>query len=476
MLFEEGGKLTGSNDVLVLEWDTLWSTSGSGGVHDTAEVFWRWWNWLDWGVGSKLDQLINGDNADIWVGFVHELDVLWVNIVLGVVDDKLDLLRLLEWVDDVWKKVWVEEDSLCAGSDERVLQSLLPKSVVCGDNGHCLGRRAVRHAKPVGTGCGKDVDAVVLDKAEVTKTRADGQNHLLVVGEGAVGVAGKLKVSPDLVDLSFLAINDLLNLLGLLVRLDELARAESLCVAILGGSIHHNIVGGLDLSGWLGNESVKEIWVATWNSLACSSLDASDLLRERSFLVDAWLDGGLLELWLLVVVRQLVRDVRHDGGVVRLCALLKVRVVRLGSGKYGLWPNGNSFKLIEQLAQRVFAVIEFAGSWWMRVGYGVYGVVGSRKRRGGGWQYIVVALTLPAAVCLGGADPLNRVVLHPCWAPGWLDRHSLAQDSQMAGDEAGQKTGSQRVFYSLAPAGDGYCGESVPTEYSTDSWASERSI
>lgn len=95
----------------------------------------------------------------------------------------------------------------------------------------------------------------------------------------------------------------------------------------------------------------------------------------------------------------------------------------------------------------------------------VYGVVGSRKRRGGTWQYIVVALTLPAAVCLGGADPLNRVVLHPCWGPGCLDSHALAQDSQMAGDEAGRNVGSQRADDSLAPAGDGYCGEAVPTEY-----------
>lgn len=341
-----GSKLTGSNDVLVLQRNTLRSTSGSGCVHDAAEVFWRWWNWLDWRVGTKLDQLINGDNADIWVSLVQELDVLWVNIVLGVVDNKLDLLRLLEWVDDVWKKVWVEEDSLCAGCDERVLQSLLAKSVVCGDNWHGLGRSAVGHAEPVGTGGGEDVDAVVLDEAEVAETRADSQNHLLVVGKGAVAVAGKLKVSPDLVDLSLLAINDLLDLLGLLVRLDELARAESLCVAILGGGVHDDIEGGLNLSRWLRDKTVEEIWVATWNGLACSGLDARDLLGERSLLVDAWLDSGLLELWFLVVVRQLIRDVRHDGGVVRLCALSKVRVVRLGSGKFAWWPNGSSCKLL----------------------------------------------------------------------------------------------------------------------------------
>ena len=60
----------------------------------------------------------------------------------------------------------------------------------------------------------------------------------------------------------------------------------------------------------------RSVWVAARKGLALNRRGALDLLGEWSWLDDAWLDGGLLQLGVVVDIRELGNDVRHVEGCV----------------------------------------------------------------------------------------------------------------------------------------------------------------
>ena len=85
-------------------------------------------------------------------------------------------------------------------------------------------------------GSSKQVQPIALDHAQLAQPRGQLLNQLLVLGKAQVGVLAQLKIGPFLVHLLSLAIDDLLHLLGLLVRPNDLARAHGFRVAELAGA------------------------------------------------------------------------------------------------------------------------------------------------------------------------------------------------------------------------------------------------
>jgi hypothetical protein len=132
----------------------------------------------------------------------------------------------------------------------------------------------------VGAGGSEDVYAVVLDHTELPQAGANVDDHLLVLDEGAVGVSAQLKVCPDLVLLGLDAIDHPLDALGLLVGLEQLARADGLCVAILAGCYLDNIEECGNIGEWAGDEAVLEVRVTARKGLALNGSCAIDFLAE----------------------------------------------------------------------------------------------------------------------------------------------------------------------------------------------------
>lgn len=265
--------LTSSNNVLVLEEDTLWSSSGAGSVHDAAKVVGLGRNRLDHVLLTLLDELIEAKNGQMRVSVLELVNVLLLDFHVAVVNDVLNVLGLLEGADELGEKMRVEEDELGVGLLERVHEALLTKCVVGGDDGHglgrrglgimledermqCVGRLTISRGEPPRTGGSKDMDAIALVHAESTVTRGNLQAELLILDEADVGVGAELRVLPGLVDSGLLAVHNLLDLLDLIVNLDQVAVTQSLCVSELLGAGAQNVVDGLDVGRGSADETV----------------------------------------------------------------------------------------------------------------------------------------------------------------------------------------------------------------------------
>lgn len=138
----DGIRLTGCNNVLVLEKDTLGGASTTRGVHDAAQVVRLWHNGVDWVVPAGLDEIIKARDCEMVVGVLELINVGLLDVGLTVVDDMLNVLGFLQRVDEFGEKMRVKEDGLGVCLLERVLETLLSERVVGGNDWHRLGSSA----------------------------------------------------------------------------------------------------------------------------------------------------------------------------------------------------------------------------------------------------------------------------------------------------------------------------------------------
>lgn len=131
-------RLTSCNDVLVLEENTLGGTSTARRVHDTEQILGGWGNSVDGILLSLLDKVVKACDGQMGVGVLELLDVLFLDLVLAVVDDvlNLDVFTFLERLDELGKKMRVKEDGLGVSLLKRMLETFLSKGVVSSNNGH----------------------------------------------------------------------------------------------------------------------------------------------------------------------------------------------------------------------------------------------------------------------------------------------------------------------------------------------------
>lgn len=106
-------------------------------------------------------------------------------------------------------------------------------------------------------------------------------DELQVLRVGEKLERGELKVLPLLVDLANLAIDVLLDLLGLLVELDELALADGLVVGVNTSAAADDIVDGVDAIMRRVDEAVLGSRMATRDGLAGDLFVTRRLDRER---------------------------------------------------------------------------------------------------------------------------------------------------------------------------------------------------
>lgn len=130
-------------------------------------------------------------------------------------------------------------------------------------------------------GGSENVQLVVRGQAETTQTRADLENALLVLLVGEEAVFGELKELPLFVDLANLAINVLLDLFNLVVRLDELAETDGIVVGVETGGALDNVEDGVNIVGRASEQTVLCARMATRNGLAGFLFVASGLNRVR---------------------------------------------------------------------------------------------------------------------------------------------------------------------------------------------------
>lgn len=143
---------------------------------------------------------------------------------------------------------------------------------------------------------------VLGSEAELAQTRAELQDpfQILFVGEELEG--SEFKELPLLVDLPNLSIDVLLDLLGLLVKLDQLAIADGIVVGVNACAAADNVEDGVAALGRDIAQLVLKPRVATRDGLVGDLLDAGRLDGE----------GRLVHL----VQRHDTRSVVHGGGVV----------------------------------------------------------------------------------------------------------------------------------------------------------------
>ena len=287
------------DNVLVGEKYTLGGTSRARCEHDAAKVLGLRGDYGDGVFLALLDELAKADHSQVRVGLLELLDVglEFLGLHLGgrriiiVVDHVLDVFCLLERVDESGKKVRVKEHGLGVGRKQRVLEAFLAKSVVCGNNGHALAGGAVGGSEPVRV-CGSvQVHAVVGLHAQGAQATTEVACASLVLAEGVVLVARQLVVLPLLLDLLLLAVDGLLDHLGLLVHLDELTLARGLCIAELLGRRADDFPDGVDAGRGDGHEAVLGAVVPPGDGLAILLHRAGHLDGERRLLDAFWLRG-----------------------------------------------------------------------------------------------------------------------------------------------------------------------------------------
>ena len=278
-------QLTGRDDVAVLEGHTLGGTSRTRGIHDAAEILRGRRNRRDRVLLAELDELVEVQDGNTALG-PELLNVGILGLVLVVPDNVCDVLGMPKNAVEGREEMGVEEDGLGLGSDHGVLETLGAESVVGSHNGHGLGGSTMGHGEPVLACRGEDVDTVALVEAEGAQTGANVESALLILLEGNELVVAELEVGPVLVHLALLAIHHLLDLLGLDMRVYELAGAHALRVAIGKGSPLDELVDGIDLltDGLL--LAPSPVW-----GLVIQAVDDGGNAADRSLSLDGRLAG-----------------------------------------------------------------------------------------------------------------------------------------------------------------------------------------
>lgn len=179
-----------------------------------------------------------------------------LDLVLAVPYDISHLFGLLEHVTQRRNQMGVEEDGLRARGHHGMPQTLLAKRVVGSHNGHRLRGSGVKGSEPVGTRGSKNVHPVTRHHAQLPQTSADVKGQCLIVIECDILIGTQFEVGPGLVDFLLLAIDDLLDLLGLLVSADEASRPHAFGIAVLGDTHAQELVGGGDVLGGFRDQAI----------------------------------------------------------------------------------------------------------------------------------------------------------------------------------------------------------------------------
>jgi len=128
--------LTSSNDIAVLDHNTLGGSSGSRSIHDTGQVVCLWRNWLCGVLLTQFDQVVKAHDFQVGMRLGESINVLLLGVVLCAVHNYLDVLGLVHGFHKPGQQLWVGKHDLCFGLKHGVLEALLSESVVCSDNGH----------------------------------------------------------------------------------------------------------------------------------------------------------------------------------------------------------------------------------------------------------------------------------------------------------------------------------------------------
>ncbi len=115
----------------------------------------------------------------------------------------------------------------------------------------------------------------------MTQARGNLEDELLVLLVVHEGEWGEPKELPLLVDLADLAIDIFLDLFGFLVKLDELAGADSVVVGVDAGAATNNIEDCVDVLGRTVEKAVLCTRVTAGDGLAGDLFDARSLDGER---------------------------------------------------------------------------------------------------------------------------------------------------------------------------------------------------
>ena len=151
-------------------------------------------------------------------------------------------------------------------------QALLPERVVCGDDWYALGLRSEKSSHPVRRGGGEEVQLVFRRgaQADLEQTLSVVVDSLLQLAEADVLVVGLLVEKPFLVDGHLFAVDNLGDLLGLDVDVDQVspALAGSVFPVLGNGLVEELVDGGARVALWLGHGGVLKLVVSSWRRFA----------------------------------------------------------------------------------------------------------------------------------------------------------------------------------------------------------------
>ena len=113
-------ELTGSNNVAVLDHDALWCACRSRSVHDTREIVSLGRDGLGRVLIAQLQQLIEADDLQMRMRARERINVFLLRVILGAVDDDLDVLGFLHGIYELGQELWVSEHDFCFRLEHRV--------------------------------------------------------------------------------------------------------------------------------------------------------------------------------------------------------------------------------------------------------------------------------------------------------------------------------------------------------------------
>lgn len=325
-------KLTTGNKTLVGNASTLGKASRTRSVHDTEDISGLSGVRLDWVGLAELNELLICQDIEVGVFRLELFELIALGkYAVGGDDDGLDI-GLVDRTSGCLEQVRVKKHGISFGLDERVGDTLLAKGIIGGNDGNRLGSASVGHGDPRYTvalggngvsgyhhgircrmvmermtsrldlpGGSKEMQLLLGIKTQLAQTRAKLVDTLLVLLVGEEAKGRQLEILPLLVDLTHLAIDILLHLLGLLVHLDELAATNSLVVRVVFGTALDNVIDGMDTLGRAIAEAILGLGMAAGDRFARDLLVARRLDSERRFV---HLGKG----------HNARRVVRHDGG------------------------------------------------------------------------------------------------------------------------------------------------------------------
>jgi hypothetical protein len=132
------------------------------------------------------------------------------------------------------------------------------------------------------------MNAILFNHTQLPQASAKLQSQLLKLHEALVRVPAQLEKGPLLIHLRLLAINDLLHLLDLVVRLDQLARSNGFCIAVVLRAVLEDVVHGVDFWMRLGDQLVLAFCIATRYRLSLDALVARCFDGDDTRLVYFW--------------------------------------------------------------------------------------------------------------------------------------------------------------------------------------------